>query len=665
MAFSPNAATVFADGPSADPYQPSKDQIRSLLTQYETILNAVGVGAGSEAKATKAELFADLSYNPDQTVWVYADPTPANNGIWRKLGAPGTGSFVYALPLPFSFIPASDSGEGTSNAIKATSALPIVDGVMVILDVAEANDASPVTVQFNGNAVLTMKTSSGNEIPAGAFTAGMQVLGVKSGSEFRLASDIASAAIQAASEAAAALAEAWAEGTLPGGALTKSAKEWALVAQSAVTYNRASARGTTGTGAPANVGPYNVGVAIGSINNIDIKLGGVIQDHTSSVYTISGNTFTFVDDPGAGIPWEAVVQTEVRELGAPSDGTVGTDQLQLGAVGNEQIEDESVEYSKLGPSVVSLFGEFGSIMPVVKGGTVAGTATYSVQSGTYRLVSGMVFFNLELVWTGGTGSGDMYVDGLPYISAGINTPVVIAAQGITFTGDDIQAVQLANRTDILFQNRANGGGGPLPYDAAGTLRLSGMYPAGVRRDLVWMGDSVTYAVRPGVTEKDSFRTKVQNGRRWAFGLNKGVPGENASEMRARFTADVVARQPQAVHIMTGINDFFDGYSAASMKDDLAWMVNQAQAAGITVTLSSATATQNAGMLAGFGPYLTAQQEVGAMSGVIYVPVYERFMDLKASMSAPAYAALFVDEQHIGPLGHDVVANLILSTPNAC
>ncbi|TAV89325.1 GDSL-type esterase/lipase family protein [Rhizobium leguminosarum] len=663
MAFSPNAATVFADGPSIDPNEPGKAAIRALLTQYETILNAVGVGAGSEAKATKAELFADLSYGADQTVWVYADPTPANNGIWRKLGAPGTGSFIYALPLPFSFIPASDAGEGTPNAIKATSALPIVDGVLVILDVAEANDGSPVTVQFNDGSVLTMKTNSGSDIPPNAFSGHMQVLGVKSGSQFRIASDIASAAIQAASEAAAELAEKWAEGTLPGGTLTKSAKEWALVAQGAVIYNRASARGVTGT--PANVGPYDVGVTIGSINNIDVKLGGVIQDHTSSVYTISGSTFTFVDDPGSGIPWEAVVQTEVRELGAPSDGTVGTEQLQSDAVGTDQIEDGSVEYAKLGPTVISQFGEFGSIMPVVKGGSVAGTATYSIQSGTYRLVNGMVFFSIELVWTGGSGSGDMYVDGLPYISADINTPVLIAAQGVTFSGDDIQAVQLANRTDILFQNRSTGGGTALPYDAAGTLRLSGMYPAGTLRDLVWMGDSVTYGVRTGVTENDTFRTKVQNGRRWAFCLNKGVPGENASEMRTRFNADVVARQPQAVHIMTGINDFFDGYPVASMKADLLWMVAQAQAAGISVTLSSATATQDAGMLAGFGPYLTAQQEVGATSGVIYVPVYETFMSLKASMTAPDYAALFVDTQHIGPLGHDVVAQLILATPNAC
>jgi lysophospholipase L1-like esterase len=660
MAFSPNAATVFADGPSANPYEPSKDQIRLLLTQYETILNAVGVGAGSEAKATKAELFADLSYAPDQTIWVYADPTPANNGIWRKLGASGTGSFIYALPLPFSFIPASDSGEGTPNAIKATSALPIVDGILVILDVAEANDSSPVTVQFNGSTVLTVKTSSGNDILAGAITGGMQVLGVKSGSQFRLASDIASSAIQAASEAAAALSAAWAEGTLPGGALTRSAKEWALVAQGAVTYNRASARGVTGTGAPANVGPYDVGVAIGSINNIDIKLGGVIQDHTSSVYTISGSTFTFVDDPGAGIPWEAVVQTEVRELGAPSDGTVGEDILIDGAV----------TVPKLGEDVLSLIAgttSRGNINPVVKGSTSSGTANYSTAFGTYRHENGMVHFSVDLTWTGATGTGDMLIDlGDVPLPANLNTPVSISAASVAYAGDELQGVLLGHTTTILMQTRYASGSGTtaVPVDAAGTLRMSGSYPSDTHSDIYFHGDSVTYAIRPGVLEHDSFRHKVQNALRWALGVNGGIGGENASEGEARFAAAIAKYSPQVVTLMFGINDFHDPLPVATFKSKMISMVNMAQSAGIKVTVISSNQTQESDLIAGFGPYLTATQEVGAMAGVVYVPVYEAFNAIRLA-SPTAFAALFVDAEHPGPLGHDLILATILATPGAC
>lgn len=41
------------------------------------------------------------------------------------------------------------------------------------------------------------------------------------------------------------------------------------------------------------------------------------------------------------------------------------------------------------------------------------------------------------------------------------------------------------------------------------------------------------------------------------------------------------------------------------------------------------------------------------------------MSLRASWPAPSYASLFVDVQHIGPAGHDIVAALIRATPGAC
>jgi hypothetical protein len=56
------------------------------------------------------------------------------------------------------------------------------------------------------------------------------VAGYVAGATFRLLFDQASAAIVAAAEAEASLAEAWAEGTVPGGPGTKSAKEWAAEA---------------------------------------------------------------------------------------------------------------------------------------------------------------------------------------------------------------------------------------------------------------------------------------------------------------------------------------------------------------------------------------------------------------------------------------------------
>ncbi|WP_322882616.1 hypothetical protein U8C37_10045 [Sinorhizobium medicae] len=208
MAFSPNAETVYADGPFGSPLQPQKPEIRALLTQYEAAIDAYSSGAGSIAKPTRAILFADLAHTADKTAWVYADPNVAYNGIYRKSGASGAGSWSLILPLPFSFIIASDTGAGTPNAIQATTTIPVSESALVIMNVFEANTASPTTVSFNGGSVHTIKTNTGNDVAAGGLVAGMRLLGVISGTTFRLVSDQASASIVAAAEAAQASAAA-------------------------------------------------------------------------------------------------------------------------------------------------------------------------------------------------------------------------------------------------------------------------------------------------------------------------------------------------------------------------------------------------------------------------------------------------------------------------
>lgn len=125
-----------------------------------------------------------------------------------KNGASGAGSWTRVSDLPFSFIIASDAGAGTPNAIQAATSIPVSSSALVWLNIFEANTASPVTVSFNGGSVLTIKTNSGNDVAAGGLVAGMIVMGIVSGSTFRLVSDQASAAIVAAAEAAQAAAEA-------------------------------------------------------------------------------------------------------------------------------------------------------------------------------------------------------------------------------------------------------------------------------------------------------------------------------------------------------------------------------------------------------------------------------------------------------------------------
>jgi hypothetical protein len=202
------ATTIWADGPSSDPYEPDKAQIREWGTWVEGIITAFTSGAGNILKTTRAALFADLAHAADTTAWVLGDPTVGYNGIYVKSGASGAGSWTRVSDLPFSFIIANDAGAGTPNAIQATTAIPVSGSALIWMNVADTNTGTPVTVSFNGGSALTIKTNSGNDVVAGGLTAGMIVMGIVSGSTFWLVSDQASTAILAAAEAAADRAEA-------------------------------------------------------------------------------------------------------------------------------------------------------------------------------------------------------------------------------------------------------------------------------------------------------------------------------------------------------------------------------------------------------------------------------------------------------------------------
>ncbi|PLU64514.1 hypothetical protein BMJ21_22865 [Sinorhizobium medicae] len=206
------AANVFRDYetdgvPASGAHKPKKSSIRELLVGYETIINAF-LSSGGLVFPDKAAADASLGYPAYTMAWVIKDAIVANNGIYRKVGASGAGSWLRLADLPYSFIIASDAGAGTANAIQATTSIPVSSSALVWMNVFEANTASPVTVSFNGGTALTMKTNGGNNIAVGGLVAGMIVMGIVAGATFRLISDQSSAALLAQVEAAATRAEA-------------------------------------------------------------------------------------------------------------------------------------------------------------------------------------------------------------------------------------------------------------------------------------------------------------------------------------------------------------------------------------------------------------------------------------------------------------------------
>jgi lysophospholipase L1-like esterase len=69
-------------------------------------------------------------------------------------------------------------------------------------------------------------------------------------------------------------------------------------------------------------------------------------------------------------------------------------------------------------------------------------------------------------------------------------------------------------------------------------------------------------------------------------LNRGVNGERSDEIRVRFDRDVVAARPDAVVIIAGVNDVYQGRSVEEVTAQLAAMYTSATAAGIRVVAGS-------------------------------------------------------------------------------
>src|SRR5438046_1784276 len=81
-------------------------------------------------------------------------------------------------------------------------------------------------------------------------------------------------------------------------------------------------------------------------------------------------------------------------------------------------------------------------------------------------------------------------------------------------------------------------------------------------------------------------------------LNRGVDGERSDQIRRRFARDVAPVEPAVVVIIAGVNDIYQGRSAASVQRELEAMYDAARAARIAVVAGTilpfnrATADQN-------------------------------------------------------------------------
>jgi pectate lyase-like protein len=159
--------------PASGPYSPEKSNIRSWGALLEQLL---GSGAAGLAYATLAALGADLAHPANTTAIVYGDATAANNGLYVKSGASGSGAWQRIGDLPGDIIRLTVTG-GTGNAIIATAPeTPSMPGNKLYLMTPSANNTNATTIVVNGAPAVSIKNAFGSTLANGSLVIGSPVL---------------------------------------------------------------------------------------------------------------------------------------------------------------------------------------------------------------------------------------------------------------------------------------------------------------------------------------------------------------------------------------------------------------------------------------------------------------------------------------------------------
>lgn len=205
------------------------------------------------------------------------------------------------------------------------------------------------------------------------------------------------------------------------------------------------------------------------------------------------------------------------------------------------------------------------------------------------------------------------------------------------------------------------------------------------------GDSIAYAVRPGVTLAQSAFKRIADARGLVL-ANCAVPGYSSAQMlngdpttpRASFSDLLTLHSPGAVAIMASANDSAKGLTTAQSKQNMLDMIDMAQTTGANVTIYMHPPFFHDGgtWLHGYGKEVYAfMKELGGLPGVQFVDAFDAFTrhlyysgynGQLASINNPVMRALFApdvngvpDWIHPSALGQNNIVDPTLMNPRAC
>ncbi len=205
--------------------------------------------------------------------------------------------------------------------------------------------------------------------------------------------------------------------------------------------------------------------------------------------------------------------------------------------------------------------------------------------------------------------------------------------------------------------------GPAPKDTPQQFQLK----AGDK--IVAIGDSITQG-GGYLRDIDAVLAQQYPTPKFPKVVNKGIGGQKAEDLIKRFQKDVVDQKPAFVTISIGINDVWhrlgkphDEKVLADYRENVARMVDMAQAAGIKVILLTPTVIQEDTNSEGnkrLVMYVEAEKEIAAEKKCQLVDLHEMFLTaLKKKPQDMKGNWLTGDGVHMKPMGDAIMAAGVL------
>jgi hypothetical protein len=209
--------------------------------------------------------------------------------------------------------------------------------------------------------------------------------------------------------------------------------------------------GTNATSALAIDSSQRVGIGTTTVNanarlhtvggNILVQGNG--GANTASLILAPGST----PEDGVSI---AVSYTGSGSYGPLKFGTGGPERARIDSSGYLRLSANSLGIQFNGDTAAANAlddYEEGTWTPVMEGTSSAGTGTYTQQIGSYTKIGNRVMFNCRVAWSAHTGTGDMFISGLPF-SVGQFSSFAARVSGMTVSAGKFYVDQTSNKLVI-------------------------------------------------------------------------------------------------------------------------------------------------------------------------------------------------------------------------